>query len=81
MGDISRDKREAVARHECEAPKPPTPVSELPDAITVFVTRSERTAVLRALRAIHPDRANALLLALGIDASSPSLRGGDDDRE
>lgn len=45
----------------------PTPPGELPDAITFFVTRAERNAALRALRAIDRDRGRALLRALGID--------------
>jgi len=40
----------------------------LPHPVTFFVTARQRTRILRALRAIHPDRAVALQSALGIKA-------------
>lgn len=48
---------------------PPVPAASpdpdsLPHPITFFLTSAERTRVLRALRAIHPDRSRALLAAL-----------------
>ena len=44
------------------------PADDLPDAVTFFVTRAERSMVLRALRGIDPDRSRALLRALGVAA-------------
>lgn len=51
----------------------PCPVHEphtanLPAALTIFLTRSQRARVVRALSTIHPDRTQALLAALGIDS-------------
>ncbi len=48
---------------------PPSPES-LPHPLTFFLTTRERAHVLRALRAIHPSRARALLLALEIKSES-----------
>jgi len=40
--------------------------SEAMAAVTVFVTKAERAAVLRRLRRVHRDRRVALLRALGV---------------
>lgn len=63
MGETTTDRTT-----DLRTPKPATPTApgDLPEAVTVFVTRSERTLVLRALRSIDPDRSEALLRALGI---------------
>lgn len=51
---------------------PPMPVRErdeeaLASALTFFLTRSQRSRVLRALRRVHPQRARALLITLGLE--------------
>jgi hypothetical protein len=46
-----------------QAPAPGT----LASSITFFVSAAERTAILASLRAIHRDRAAALLIALKLD--------------
>ncbi len=43
------------------------PQRPIPSAVTFFVTAPQRDAILKRLRAIHPDRAPALLIALGLD--------------
>jgi len=46
----------------------PEPTREhLPSALTIFLTANQRRRVTRALRAIHRDRAAALLTALGLE--------------
>lgn len=57
---------------ECSpAPLPgcaaPTPVEQLPHALTFFLTAGQRRAVLENLRTHHARRAEALLRALGIE--------------
>lgn len=42
-------------------PAGPTHADSLPDALTFFVTRAQRRAILRTLRATDPDRTRALL--------------------
>lgn len=49
-----------------DRPKPPPNPEYLEQALTFFLTRSERRAVLAALRAHSDDRVCALLMALGI---------------
>ena len=39
----------------------------LASALTFFLTRSQRSRVLRALRRVHPQRARALLITLGLE--------------
>lgn len=50
-------------------PEPGTPVrsDDLPHALTFFLTKAQRRAVLRALGRHGRDRAVALLRALGLD--------------
>lgn len=43
---------------------------ELPHALTFFLTRAQRAAVLRALKRRDKDRATALLKALRIDGAT-----------
>ena len=38
----------------------------LPAALTFFLTRKQRTQILRALKALDPDRITALMQALNI---------------
>lgn len=45
-----------------------THTDELPTALTFFLTRAQRTHVLRSLRAFDTDRAKALLIALGTES-------------
>lgn len=51
--------------------RPPTPAvpppGSLTSSVTFFVSAAERSAILSRLRAIHRDRATALLIALQID--------------
>jgi len=47
-------------------PERPSPEGELPHALTLFLTRDQRRAVLRRLREVDKDRARALLRALGV---------------
>ncbi len=56
------------------APAAPPSQGALPHPITFFVTGRERAEVLRALRAVHPDRTAALLRALGIERARPTVR-------
>ena len=55
------------------APAAPAPRSRLPHPLTFFLTGRERAEVLRALRAVHRDRAAALLRALGIEPARPPV--------
>lgn len=48
----------------------PRPIHEtstgtLPSALTFFVTRAQRNAILRTLKRLSDDRSRALLIALG----------------
>lgn len=47
-------------------PRPEPTREHLPAALTFFLTALQRRRVLRALRAIDDDRADALLTALGL---------------
>lgn len=51
------------------APAEPGNAAALPSVVTVFVSEGERSAVLRALRRLHPDRRVALLRALKVDTA------------
>lgn len=57
-----------MSQAACGVPGGAMPADDLPDAVTFFVTRAERSMVLRALRGIDPDRSRALLRALGVAA-------------
>lgn len=46
-------------------PIPETSTSTLPSALTFFVTRAQRNAILRTLKRLSDDRSRALLIALG----------------
>lgn len=48
-------------------PKPilETNTGTLPSALTFFVTRAQRNAILRTLKRLSDDRSQALLIALG----------------
>lgn len=48
------------------APAAPTPPDLLPDALTFFLTRAQRRAVLARLNVNAPNRTAALLTLLGI---------------
>lgn len=50
----------------------PRPARDQSHPLTFFLTRAERTAVLRALRANCADRATALLRALDLDGGRKS---------
>lgn len=56
------------AKKQANPPKPAPPPNpdDLPHPVTFFLKAGERRRVLRALRAIHTDRAAALLKALNI---------------
>lgn len=41
----------------------------LPSALTFFMSREERAAVLRALAKLSNDRTRALLIAAGVDSA------------
>lgn len=56
--------------HSVPQPAPPPPQTQLPRPLTFFLNAKDRTAVLRALRAIDRDRACALLQALDITPSA-----------
>ncbi len=49
----------------CPIHPPPDPAN-LPHAITFFTTARERSAILKALRRLAPDRRTALCKSLGI---------------
>lgn len=46
-------------------PIPETSTGALPSALTFFVTRAQRNAILRTLKRLSDDRSRALLIALG----------------
>ena len=46
-------------------PIPETNTGTLPSALTFFVTRAQRNAILRTLKRLSDDRSRALLIALG----------------
>ncbi|GEM_PF-5289761 len=64
-GEDRKGERSGAPRRACATGAPVQP-GGLPDAITFFVTRAERNAVLRELRGIDRDRGRALLSALGL---------------
>jgi len=48
----------------------------LPSALTFFVSRAQRAAILRALKQLSDDRSRALLIALGeIEPGHPDRWG------
>ncbi len=51
-------------------PHPPPNPDALPHPITFFTTARERSAILKALRRLSPDRRTALCKSLGIKADS-----------
>lgn len=59
-----------------QPPKPaPAPDPDtLPRPLTIFLTVAEHRAVTRALRALHKDRARAILHALRITPKSENSR-------
>lgn len=59
--------REAI-NQRLSKPVRETHTHELPTALTFFLTRTQRTQVLRSLRALDTDRAKALLIALGTES-------------
>lgn len=66
--------------HHEQHPQPPQPKPErgtghLPNALTFFMTRDQRTRVLRALRTHHDERTRALLIALGLRDHSSAEQG------
>lgn len=46
----------------------------LPSALTFFMTREERTAVLRSLAKHSNDRTRALLIAAGVELAGEGVR-------
>lgn len=46
-------------------PRPETSTGSLPSALTFFVTRAQRNAILRTLKRLSDDRSRALLIVLG----------------
>ncbi len=58
-------KTRDIKTHEPSQPIIEQSTHELPAALTIFLTLAQRTQVLRQLRKVHPDRAAALLIALG----------------
>lgn len=47
---------------------------ELPSALTFFLTRDQRKAVLRTLAKISDDRTRALLISTGVASSGEGVR-------
>jgi len=65
-------------RSRPDRPKPPPNPESLEQALTFFLTRRERRAVLEAVRAHGDERVAGLLMALGIadQAGSTGTDGG-----
>jgi len=56
-------------------PEPERDTGHLPDTLTFFMTRAQRTRVLRALREDHNDRTRALLCARGLSEGAIPRKG------
>jgi len=67
-----RDRIRRLVDITCPPPEPaPAPdVNDMPQAITFFLTGVRRTRLLEKLRAVAPDRSEALAQLLELDASS-----------
>lgn len=50
---------------------------EAPHALTIFLRAGERREVVRALRALHADRATAVRMALGLVGGERRARGAE----
>ncbi|HRQ76440.1 MAG TPA: ParB N-terminal domain-containing protein [Phycisphaerales bacterium] len=53
------------------SPAAPTPLTEMPHAITFFLNKSQRDALLARLAPLAKDRSEALSIALELDSTHP----------
>ncbi len=64
-GEVSAQQTEGVFQ-PIPQPKPEPTQDHLPAALTFFLTRQQRTQILRALKQLNPNRTAALINALNI---------------
>jgi len=70
QGEVSRSDGGGLSSSHIPQPKQEPNQHKLPAAVTFFLSQQQRTQILRALKALDPNRTAALIKALNIAIES-----------